>query len=68
MSFEAVWGFDPEDILRTQRAFHNAEEKSVVSEAELTQGQEIPDQEVEGVRMPSGFGAQVYELRRLFRS
>ncbi len=61
MSFEAVWGFDPEDILRTQRAFHNAEEKSVVSEAE-------PDQEVEGVRMPSGFGAQVYELRRLFRS
>jgi hypothetical protein len=39
MSFEAVWGFDPEENLKTQKASHNAEETSAVPEAE-------PDQEV----------------------
>jgi hypothetical protein len=63
MSFEAVWGFDPEEVLKTQRTFHNAEEKSSVSEVES-----VPDQEVEGVSIPSGLSAQVCELRRLFRS
>jgi hypothetical protein len=63
MSFEAVWGFDPDEILKTQKAFHNAQEEPSVSEVEPAH-----DQEVEGARMPSGFSAQVYELRRIFRS
>jgi hypothetical protein len=58
MSFEAVWGFDPDRVLQaagllpsetvTDRFTYNAEEQRAA-------------------RVPSDLLAQVYELRRMYR-
>jgi len=62
MSFEAVWGFDPERVLQAQNLF----QKEFVLEAGKDQV-ELGDG-VQEVRIPGSVAAQLYELRRMFRS
>jgi len=59
MSFKAVWGFDPEEVLKAQKQFVQLQ-ASVSNEGE-------GDGEPEVIPMPSGRNSQVAELWRLFR-
>lgn len=57
MSFEAVWGFDPDRVI--QAAGLPLSE----TEAEFT----YSAKEQRAARIPSDLHAQVYELRRMYR-
>ena len=58
MSFEAVWGFDPDRVIQA---------------AGLPLSERVTDQfaysadEQRAARIPSDMHAQVYELRRMYR-
>jgi len=58
MSFEAVWGFDPERV--------NQVVGLPPSEIE-TDKFAYSSEEQRGARLPSDLHAQVYELRRIYR-
>lgn len=61
--FKTVWGFDPDDVEKAKQRvtpmvdFGNLDEEQA--------GENFPSGP--GVRIPSSFEAQVYELRRIFR-
>ena len=61
MAIKEVWGFDPDEVMRSQKAFVLPERKQIETEDEA----EMLD--VECARLPFGADAQVYELKRLFR-
>jgi hypothetical protein len=58
MSFEAVWGFDPDKVMQANR--------STPSEIE-TDKFTYSAEEQRAARVPSDLHAQVYELRRMYR-
>ena len=61
MSYEAVWGFDPEKALEAQKQLQNAHGEDASAEGcDSEQG-------AEDVRIAGGLIKQIYELRRLFR-
>jgi hypothetical protein len=57
MSFKAVWGFDPEEVLKAQKQFVKLQ--AFVS----NEGDCNP----EVIQMPTGRDSQVVELWRMFR-
>jgi hypothetical protein len=58
MSFEAVWGFDPERVSQAVG----------LPPSELETDQlAYSSEEQRGARIPSDLHAQVYELRRIYR-
>ena len=62
MSFEAVWGFDPEQVLKAQNLFRTEFVRQPgKDEVECDGG-------VEGMRIPLSADAQLYELRRICRN
>ncbi len=61
MSFKAVWGFDPDEVLREQKSIHKAQDRSV------HQWEETPDWD-DSIEIPRGSDVQVEELRRMFSS
>ena len=61
MSFRAVWGFDPDEVLREQNSIHNAQDRSIY------QWEETPDWD-DKIEIPCGRDVQVEELRRIFTS
>lgn len=58
MSFEAVWGFDPDRVIQAQGV-----PPSDIETDKLTYSSE----EQRAARIPSDLHAQVYELRRMYR-
>ena len=58
MSFEAVWGFDPDKVMRAKGST-----PSEIGTDKFAYSAE----EQEGARIPSDVHAQVYELRRMYR-
>ena len=58
MSFEAVWGFDPDRAIQAQGA-----PPSEIETDKFTYSAE----EQRAARIPSDLHAQVYELRRMYR-
>jgi hypothetical protein len=64
MSFEAVWGFDPERVSRSQSLFQQG--PSYPQDAFDEEPEEYSDPVA--ARIPLRADEQVYELRRLFRS
>ena len=61
MSFKAVWGFDPEEVLKAQKQF--VQLQASVSNEDVAEG----DCEPEVIPMPTGRDSQVAELWRMFR-
>jgi len=62
MSFEAVWGFDPERVLQAQNLLQNEFVlKAGKDQVEMGDG-------VQEVKIPESVDAQLYELRRMFRA
>jgi hypothetical protein len=57
MSFEAVWGFDPDKVIQTVGSPPSEIETEFTYSAE----------EQRAARIPSDLHAQVYELRRMYR-
>jgi len=62
MSFEAVWGFDPEKALHAQK---KCQQSPVQGRDEDETGSELNGDT--DMRIPSTVGSQIYELRRIFR-
>jgi hypothetical protein len=58
MSFEAVWGFDPEEVMKAQPL--------VPGEPDVFESAYEADEE-RAARIPPDFNSQIYELRRMFR-
>jgi hypothetical protein len=58
MSFEAVWGFDPDEVGRAQAAFRQRIEAHEAVHNGAAEG---------AARIPPDTCSQVYELRRIFR-
>jgi hypothetical protein len=58
MSFEAVWGFDPDRVIQAVRL-----PPSEIEREKFTYSAE----EQRAARIPSDLHAQVYELRRMYR-
>ena len=58
MSFEAVWGFDPDKVIHAVG--------SPPSEIE-TDRFTLSAEEQRAARIPSDLNAQIYELRRMYR-
>jgi len=58
MSFEAVWGFDPDRVIQAQDV-----RPSDIETEKFTYSAE----EQRAARIPSDVHAQVYELRRMYR-
>jgi len=58
MSFEAVWGFDPESV---------SQAVGLPSSGIETDKFAYSSEEQRGARIPSDLHAQVYELRRIYR-
>jgi len=61
MSFKAVWGFDPEEVLKAQKQFVKLQ--ASVSNEGVAEG----DCEAEMIQMPTARDSQVAELWRMFR-
>ena len=61
MSFEAVWGFDPDQVLKAQNVFR----REFVPESG---GHQDEGDDIAEVRIPRSDADQLYELRRMFRS
>jgi hypothetical protein len=58
MAFKAVWGFDPEEVMKEQREFQQSlTGTNLRSENSLD----------EGMNFPSSLDAQTYELGWIFR-
>jgi hypothetical protein len=58
MSFKAVWGFDPDEVIRAQSP----------QQAELDTHESAYDElEEQAARVPVDVCSQIYELRRMFR-
>jgi hypothetical protein len=57
MSFEAVWGFDPDRVIQAVGPPSEIETDKFTYSAE----------EQRAARIPSDLRAQVYELRRMYR-
>jgi hypothetical protein len=57
MSFKDVWGFDPNEAIRTQSLFDSNRDESMYNEDEQR-----------AARIPVDVYSQIYELRRMFRS
>ena len=57
MSFEAVWGFDPDRVIQAVGLLPSEIETEFTYSAE----------EQRAARIPSDLHAQVYELRRMYR-
>ncbi len=60
MSFEEVWGFDPDEAAKAQ-AFLGGRDKIAAGETSDNPGEE------RAARIPPDIDAQLYELRRIFR-
>lgn len=58
MSFEAVWGFDPDKVMQA-----NGFTASEIETDEFTYSAE----EQRAARIPSDVHSQIYELRRMYR-
>jgi hypothetical protein len=58
MSFKTVWGFDPDEVTKTQL--------SVPREPDEFESDYGADEE-RAARIPPDINAQIYELRRMFR-
>ena len=58
MSFESVWGFDPDRVIQA--------ESSSPSEIE-TENSAYSAEEQRDARIPPDLNAQIYELRRMYR-
>ena len=58
MAFKAVWGFDPEEVLKEQREFQQS-----LTGARLRSANELD----EAMNFPSSADAQIYELSWIFR-
>jgi len=58
MSFEAVWGFDPDKVMQAKGST-----TSEIETDKFTYGVE----EQRAARIPSDLHAQIYELRRMYR-
>jgi hypothetical protein len=58
MSFEAVWGFDPDKVIQAVGLPPSATETAKFS---------YSAEEQRAARIPSDLLAQVYELRRMYR-
>ncbi len=70
MSFEAAWGFDPEKVLRAQKFFQqvsDATDPDTIVDRE-TGEVELVVIDPQDIRIPRGAAAQIYELRRMFRT
>ena len=63
MSFEAVWGFDPEKAMEAQEMFQRA----LVQRSEWSGNERSWDIDSENVGIPKSPESQVDELRRMFR-
>jgi hypothetical protein len=61
MSFKAVWGFDPDEVLKAQKRFMQPR-----ALASIEEGADV-DYEAESVPTPTGRDSQVAELWRMFR-
>jgi len=61
MSFKAVWGFDPDEVLKAQKRF-----VQLRASASIEVGADV-DYEADSIPMPSGRDSQVAELWRMFR-
>jgi hypothetical protein len=58
MSFKDVWGFDPNEVIRTQSLFRHDSDKD----------ESINEDEQRAARIPVDVYSQICELRRMFRS
>ena len=58
MSFESVWGFNPDEVIRSQNLLRREPEAD-----EPVYGAD----EQRAARIPSDVDSQILELRRLFR-
>ena len=58
MSFKAVWGFDPDEVMKAQRF--------VPREPDLFESAYEADEERDA-RIPPDINSQIYELCRMFR-
>lgn len=58
MSFKAVWGFDPEEVMKEQRTFQREADRVDPCAEDGFEDMAVA---------PFGDDAQVYELRRMFR-
>jgi hypothetical protein len=65
MSFKAVWGFDPEEVEKARRRLEPTGDVPGEPCEERTEEDITNDDRT--ARIPSGFEAQIYELRRMFR-
>jgi hypothetical protein len=57
MSFKSVWGFDPDEVIRSQELRRR---ESNIDEPEYEPADQRPPS------MPLDVDAQIYELRRMF--
>ena len=60
MSFTAVWGFDPDEVMRAQQLHRLQDQDQEEKSEEVDSAQEY-------LSIPAGADAQLYELRRMFR-
>lgn len=58
--FKAVWGFDPEEVLRAQNAFRQGSVPGFDAAVQKT------DPSAQQLRIPPTEDLQVYELYRMF--
>ena len=58
MSFKAVWGFDPDEVIKAQRAWR--------AEPDIRESMSN-EMEEHAARVPVDVYSQIYELRRMFR-
>jgi len=58
MSFKSVWGFDPDEVMKTQR--------SVPGEPDGFESAYEADEE-RAAGIPPDINSQIHELRRMFR-
>jgi len=58
MSFKAVWGFDPDEVIRAQRVRRAEPDTHEFTHNEI---------EEQAARIPVDVFSQIYELRRMFR-
>jgi hypothetical protein len=61
MSFKAMWGFNPEEVLKAQKL--SVQLRASASNEKVAEG----DCETEGVPMPIGRDSQIAELWWMFR-
>jgi len=65
MSFKAVWGFDPEEVLRVQKLFLRAVECGNAAGEVPPEAEDAIENAM--IEMPLSPDSQIHELRRMFR-